>query len=187
MTDAETKSHWSHILGEAMSGSLRGAQLEALPAVMTDWDRWRRDHPNTTVLNMPRTAQEFRRDFYKDPARFVLGMAGGGKARAWPFDWLVNQPVVNDHFDGEPILLAFDKPTGGGYSYSRRLDEETLEFGLDDGKLVDKQTRSRWDPSSGRAVEGPLAGKQLRPVVAIISFRQAWEAFHPESAYWKPE
>ncbi len=187
MVDSETGSLWSHLLGKAMRGSLRGTQLEALPAVMTDWKSWQADHPDTTVLNMSRTSEDYRREFYRDPARFVLGMSGGGKARAWSFDNLANRPVVNDEFNGMPILLTFDASTGAGYSFDRRLDGRTLKFEPDGEKLIDTETRSQWHSSSGRAVFGPLQGKQLRPVVTIISYRKAWAAFHPESTFWQPE
>ena len=36
MLDQETKSLWSHILGQAMRGPLKGTRLEVIPSTMTD-------------------------------------------------------------------------------------------------------------------------------------------------------
>ena len=59
MQDLETKSLWSHLLGQAMSGQIKGAQLQQLPGDMVTWEAWRREHPDTTVLNMSRTHRAY--------------------------------------------------------------------------------------------------------------------------------
>jgi hypothetical protein len=65
-------------------------------------------------------------------------------------------------------------------------DGRTLSFSIADGKLVDDQTGSEWDPASGKATAGPLKGSQLAPEVGVVSFRRAWRDFHPRSSYWRP-
>ena len=54
---------------------------------------------------------------------------------------------------------------------------------LDGDALVDLDTGSRWSPSSGKAIAGTMKGRQLRMLPAIISYRRAWEKFHPKSTY----
>ncbi len=49
MVDTETESLWSHLLGKAMEGELKGTVLETLPATMVSWQSWKADHPATTV------------------------------------------------------------------------------------------------------------------------------------------
>ncbi len=185
MIDSQTGSLWSHLLGEAMEGPLKGEELAIIPSVITDWQTWQRDHPETTVLNMSRTAQRFQADFYRNPAQFVLGIADGGP-RAWPLDQLKKQPVVNDEHDGAPLLIVFDAPSATAWSYDRRVGDRVLEFKmLKDGTLADEQTDSRWNFATGQAVAGPLKGQRLRPTLAIISYAKAWETFHPETTVWK--
>ena len=187
MIDSQTKTLWSHLLGKAMEGKLRGEQLELIPSVITDWSTWRREHPNTSVLNLSRTAERFQTDFVRDPSKFVLGMADGS-ARAWPLDQLKKQPVVNDIFDDLPVLVAFDAGSATAWSYDRRVDGRTLEFSMrSDGLLTDTQTGSQWNSATGGAVGGPLKGKTLKPALAIISYRKAWLMFHPESMLWQAE
>lgn len=184
MIDQETKSLWAHLLGEAMRGPLKGEQLETIPSIITDWASWRRNHPETTVLNMSRTAREFQTDVFRRPELFVLGMAGG-EAKAWPLDQLKKQPVVNDTFDDVPVLIVFDPNTGTAWSYDRRVDGKTLDFAMrKDGVVIDRQTGSPWHYGQGVATEGPLKGNNLRPALGIISYRRAWETFHPRTNFW---
>jgi hypothetical protein len=49
------------------------------------------------------------------------------------------------------------------------LDDQTLTFGLEDDRIVDDLTGSEWDVL-GRAVGGPLKGRQLAPVVSVNHF-----------------
>lgn len=184
MIDSETKTLWSHILGEAMEGSLKGQQLNLLPSVITDWNSWRRDHPETTVLNMSRTADRFRVEFIKNPAQFVYGMADGD-ARAWPLDQLQQQPLVNDQFADEPVLVLFDSATATARAFQRRVGDRTLEFVSREGTLFDKQTGTQWHGATGAAVAGPLKGQSLTPALAIISYTKAWTTFHPETTLWQ--
>ena len=63
MYDVETRSLWSHLLGEAMAGPLKGTVLGQVPSVMVDWKTWKSRHPQTTVLNLSRTSAAYRRSF----------------------------------------------------------------------------------------------------------------------------
>jgi hypothetical protein len=185
MMDLETRSLWSHLLGRAMSGPLKGQELEALPSVVTDWKTWRAEHPDTTVLSLSHTSREHRREFYRHPSQFVLGMAEEGAARAWPFDQLVRQPVVNDEFNRAPVLVVFMSDSATAIAYDRRSAGRTLTFRNENGRLLDNETSTQWDPASGQAVAGPLFGKQLTQRIGNVSYLRAWRDFHPESSYWK--
>jgi hypothetical protein len=187
MVDKETDSLWSHLLGECMRGELKSRELEMLPSVMTDWKSWKSQHPDSTVLMMSRTSKNYDRDFYRDPTRFVVGMVSGEKARAWPFDQLLKQAIVNDRFGGESVLITFETESNTPRVFDRRLDGKDLSFQLTNGKLVDDQTGSQWSLSNGKAVSGQLSGSSLRPLIGIPSYRRAWENFHPDSEYWKAE
>lgn len=188
MRDVETGSLWSHILGECMEGPLRGETLEIIPAVMTTWKKWVAKHPETSVLHLRRTSREYDREFYTRPERFVLGVLVAAAAKAYPFDVLQRRPVLQDSIEGEPVLVVFDRESTEAVVYSRELDGEPLTFlppGAG-GELRDAETGSVWDRSTGRATAGPLAGRSLSVVPAIVSYRAAWEVFHPASLYAVP-
>ncbi len=184
MIDSETKSLWSHLLGLAKQGPLEGTRLETLPAIMTDWKTWKTRHPDTTVILLSRTTSEFRTEFYRDPTRFVIGYARGSYARAWSFADLQQRPVLNDSVSRQPLLVFFDAESSTPFLYSRQVAGRVLNFDFQDGKLVEQKTGTLWEPLTGKALEGPLSGEVLKPLPGVISFRKAWEIFHPESTYW---
>ena len=71
--------------------------------------------------------------------------------------------------------------------YSRNVDGQTYTFGVS-GKLIrntlvmyDRQTDSLWSQLLGRAVEGPLAGKELEFVAAVHTTWADWKARHPDT------
>jgi hypothetical protein len=47
--------------------------------------------------------------------------------------------------------------------------------------MQDTTSRSLWKISTGAAFEGPMAGRSLEQRVGIMSFRKAWQNFHPDS------
>jgi hypothetical protein len=181
MYDQETDSLWSHLLGRAMQGSLRGKTLEQVPSVMTDWKTWSRQHPDGTVVLLSRTSQDYVKAFYRQPAQFVLGIAGGGKAKAWGFDRLTKAPAVNDTWDGRPVAVLFDRASVTARLFVREAKGRELTFEARAGKVKDRETGSTWEPTTGRAVDGPLKGSQLEALPAVVSYRATWFAFHPAS------
>jgi hypothetical protein len=182
MQDLETGSLWSHILGKAMAGSLKGAELDLIPAVMTDWKSWREQHPDSTVLALSRTAREYTAQFQKRPERFVLGISLGERAKAYPFDLLARQQVINDSFLGRPVLATFEVQSTAAQLFDRTVGEGILTFAArPDGLMEDAETGSLWHPIRGDCLEGELKGAQLRPMPAIVSFRHVWTQFHPNT------
>jgi len=182
MQDVETNSLWSQILGEAMDGPLEGTRLETFPSDMVTWAAWKKEHPNTTVLAMSRTHRAYGKDFYRDPTRFVLGWVVDGIPYHVSFDVLRRAPLVEFELEGEPLLLTFDPKTTSALLFSRRIAQRTLSFTLrDDGRIVDRQSGSSWNRSTGEAIDGPMRGQRLEQRAAIVSYTRAWRVFHPES------
>ena len=183
MVDSETGSLWSHLLGKAMEGEMEGTVLETLPSTMVDWKTWKADHPETTVLALSRTSGDFIKEFHEDANRFVLGLRTLTEAKSYSFSVLQKQPVVNDEFDGEPVVIVFRPERAGGRAFVRKAGEQTLRFeAADDGTAIkDVETGSIWNPETGACESGRLKGKQLEEIPAVVSFRKAWNVFYPES------
>ncbi len=53
------------------------------------------------------------------------------------------------------------------------------------GPILDRETGSTWSVT-GRALDGPLAGSQMEPVVHGNHFWFAWAAFSPQTRIWVP-
>lgn len=62
--DRATQSLWSQLMGRAISGSMKGAVLTALPLAHTTWAHWRTMHPSSRVLT-PDTG--YVRNYDRDP------------------------------------------------------------------------------------------------------------------------
>ncbi|MBT4863718.1 MAG: DUF3179 domain-containing protein [Planctomycetaceae bacterium] len=187
MIDQETRSLWSHLLGESMRGPLQGQSLEMIPSVITDWKTWKEHHPQTTCLVLSRTTYDYTSKTAHDIERLLIGVAEKRKARAWKFSNLIDHPVVNDTFSGRPVVVVYDEMSGTAVLHGRRVNGRVLTFQWDDGKLIDLETASEWDLLTGLARSGPMQGRKLSQHDSYISYHHAWLAFHYESSYWSPE
>lgn len=181
MMDTETETLWCHILGQAMEGKHKDHQLSILPAELTTWESWRTEHPETTVLNLSRTHDEFTGDFYEDPDKFVYGWRTGAKTYACSFTTMRKEPVQNLEVDGDPLLLAFDVESQSPTLFSRQLAGLTHRFRLEVGALKDEKTGSLWNSSTGECIGGELKGRSLDHVIGIVSFTRSWFDFHPDT------
>lgn len=182
MGDVETDSEWSHLLGRAMAGPLKGKTLDPIITDMVTWAVWRDEHPETTVLDMSRTSDNYTREFYRDPTRFVFGFDLAGKAWALPLEKMANNPVHSFRVGDQPLLATFDARGAVTHLFDRKLGDQVLEFSRVDAETMkDTQTDSHWMTKSGEAISGPMKGKLLEQRVGIMSFRKAWQNFFPDS------
>ena len=127
----------------------------------------------------------------------VAGVNVGDARVAFPYSILEREMVVNYTLQGEATdLVVFYEPEtlssffdeeNGGYRpvgstgvFSPYVGSEKLFFELSGKKIVDRQTRSRWN-ILGQAVEGPMAGERLSPILHGDHFWFAWIAFNPST------
>jgi len=118
-----------------------------------------------------------------------------GEAVAYPYEVLARQGVVNDTVGGLAVVIfwregtasalddftvATGRDVGAVTAFAAELDGRRLTFYRDGPGIRDKETGSTWD-GLGRAVAGPLAGRQLTPVVGINHFWFSWAAFRPDT------
>ncbi len=183
MRDLETGSLWSHILGECQEGPHLGAKLSVIPSVITSWKDWSTRFPNSSVLNLPRTAREYVREIFVRSEEFVFGIEAGGHTKAYPLSVLFRKPVIEDELNGIPIVVAFDRDSAAAYVLGRRVNGQTLSFlpELGERLLIDTLRGGRWKPWSGRAADRELSDARLPRHHGMISFKRAWFTFHPNS------
>ncbi len=187
MFDAETKSEWSHLLGRAMAGKLKGRKLKPLITDMVTWSVWKKQHPDTTVLNMSRTDRNYTREFYLKPSRFLFGFHIGDKHFALPMPVMMEHPVFAFEAANTELVATFDKVGAVTHVFESKLEGQSLSFErVSDAIMKDQETNSRWELLSGRCIEGTLKGKMLKQRIGIMSFRKAWQNFHPDSTDIRP-
>ena len=99
-------------------------------------------------------------------------------------------PLVIFHGPGAVSALdqgriAASREIGSTGVYDRRLEDQTLTFRYTAGTFTDKETSSTWD-ITGRAIAGPLEGKQLTPIAHGDYFAFSWLIFKPDSEVHRP-
>lgn len=124
---------------------------------------------------------------WSPPPVSVIGLAEGGAAHAYPVHLMEYHQVVNDEVGGVAIALTYDPLTGVPKAFRRKIDGQTLTFGVSgliyDAQflLYDRETESLWAQYEGRAVAGPLAGKRLDPLRVRQEPMGAWFQRHPNT------
>ena len=188
MYDRETESLWVHVTGRAQSGPRKGWQLEFMPSSMTTWAAWKAAHPHSTVL------PGYRRGGFMgtytgvgSPRGIGLVVRVAGHGKLYPFSALESQPVVNDRFRDEDVVVAYSRRLGTASAWSRTVGGRTLTFepSSDTGNgrqllVRDAETGTLWSGIRGEAIAGPLAGQRLElvPHHPILSSR--FPGFYPD-------
>jgi hypothetical protein len=139
-------------------------------------------YPESTVALLRPTSTEYQWGKNQSLVPFVLGVKNGVRAKAWGFDVLSKTQAFPDDWEGRPVLAVLDRPSLTARLYSRQIDGRVATFRADQGKLTDLESNSTWDPVTGKAVAGPLTGRSLVALPAVVFLREAWLRFHPESA-----
>lgn len=129
----------------------------------------------------------------------VISVGYANKYRLYPFAELDGGGLIHDQLEDLPIVIfqkdnllsVLDKAkiensrsVYSAVAYDRRLQGRTLNFEIVSGKITDTHTKSHWD-IFGRAIAGPLKGKQLKSVDSGVHFAFAWLAFNPDSEIYK--
>ena len=191
MRDLQTGSLWSHILGQCMQGSLCGTQLPILPSQLTSWSDWTSQHPNTSVMMLPPTRTRYTVGFYEHDELFGYGLLVGERAKIYSFAGLAQQPLLNDEFENESLVIIYNPESRSAMCWDRELplfgtagETRLLTFESRDGKFMDVESGSVWDLSTGKCTSGALAGSRLEYQPLVISAQRAWRTFHPTTVIW---
>ncbi|MEE8320969.1 MAG: DUF3179 domain-containing protein [Gammaproteobacteria bacterium] len=121
--------------------------------------------------------------------------------RVYPFSVFTKLPVINDQVGNLAVVIFSKRGTlsaldaseitdsrliPSATAWDRRVDGEPLVFEIDGSRFVDTKTGSYWN-LFGKAISGPLRGKQLHKIDSGVHFAFAWLAFNPESEVYLPE
>ncbi len=164
--DRESESLWSQIAKRAVSGTLKGEQLNPVVTSHTTWADWQRRYPDTVVLSEhtghvrdygrdPYRGYESSRDVYFPVARTdpryhpkerVIGLELNGQVKAYPFVELAGGTGrLADRIGDQPVIVEFD------------AEQRT-------GRVLNRQ-----------GVELPT----------VIAFWFAWFTFHPQGEVYR--
>jgi hypothetical protein len=194
---------WSALSGVAFQGPQKGKKLRRIPSMVTNWGLWLMLHPESTAYDLydgkkypaaPLPAEmsaEAREtmgqvDTRQAPLDAVLGVEIGDLARAYPLEESRERACYRDALAGNPLAVFWYGPTRTAVAYSAALGGRELNFYADDlspetAPFKDRETGSRWT-LAGRAVDGPLRGKELEWVPGVQCRWYAWAAEYPQTS-----
>ncbi len=121
------------------------------------------------------------------PDARVLGIEKSGVSKAYPVSILNWHEIVNDHINGESLVVTYCPLCGSGIAFSAQLGKRTLNFGVSgllynsDVLLYDRETESLWSQLLRRAVSGPLKGSELQMLPLEHTTWQRWRRLHPNT------
>ncbi len=193
---------WSALTGVAFAGPKKGQQLKRIPSLVTNWAHWMILHPESTaydlfegktyrVTSLPtEMSAEAKRsmanvDKRLKPSANVLGVEMKTRTKAYSIDGLKERACLLDTIADENIAVFWYAPTQTAVAYNRKIDGRVLTFYADKNSpesapFKDKETGTRWT-LAGRAVDGPLRGKELRWVNSIQCRWYAWSTEYPKT------
>ena len=119
-----------------------------------------------------------------EPRTLVIGITVDGKSVAYPMTALQQQSPILDMVASTPIVIALGDDRRSVRAFERTVDGRRLEFFKktedDSFQLIDLETNSTWN-FEGKAITGPLAGRQLKKVFVLEDFWFDWRLYHPDT------
>ncbi len=196
--DHVTNSWWRQETGEAAKGALKGRMLEDMPCEQMSLESWLAKHPDSLVLQydpifekqyMVRSGllnYEISLPGWHMQASppLVIGVEVGDVARAYDWNNVVKQKLVQDEVEGAPLLVLTDAKGDSAFVYDRVVDGETLEFEMAGDVIRDVQTKSTWD-CFGRCLKGKMKGAELPRRQSYKQYVRAWLTFHPGATFYQ--
>lgn len=121
------------------------------------------------------------------PDEWVVGVALGKEAVAYPTAILEWHELVNDTVGGVPILVSYCPLCGTAMVFDRRIGGRTHTFGvsgllyLSDLLLYDRDTQSLWSQIRSEAVAGTSLGQRLLLLRSRTMKWSEWRKLHPHT------
>ncbi len=189
--DAGSGTWWRQVTGEAVAGEFKGEKLPELESKQLTVNKWYELYPHGKVMQ----ADESFIKTYDPLARFergksksnltrtdslswkdkswVVGIAIGESSKAYDWNYLKKEKIINDKISGKQIVLilssdgqsfvAFQRPSGQKFTVSNDTlfsDSVTYNF-------------------SGNDLKNPE--NKLKSINAYQEFWHSWKIFHPNT------
>jgi hypothetical protein len=207
MYDHQTESLWHNLTGEPVVGSLAksGIKLKVLPVVITTWESWVRDHPDTVVLDISTGHQ---RDYTPGkpygnyfanpdtmfpvsprnprlpPKSYVFAIQLNGQPKAYPLEVLEKKGVVNDTLAGVNLTIIADTATRTVRAYERGA--YTFAPGGAPTAIIEQKSGEVWRAEEEQLVNS-RNGERLPRLGGHVSYWFGWYAFYPKTEVYTAE
>jgi hypothetical protein len=188
--DASTKSWWRQVTGEAVAGPRKGESLPEIESFQLSVGQLFKLYPNALVMQ-PDESHEMQYDTlgkfeqgkstgdltrtdnlsWKEKS-WVIGVQIGKKSKAYDWNLLTEQGIINDIVDDKPIVVAVTDDRQSFSVFERPGSE--VEFSIRNDTLITKESLFDF---SGQDLNDPY--RSLDRVQAYQEFWHSWRTFHP--------
>ena len=187
--DKRTRSWWRQANGEAMVGPMKGKSLTEISSQQMPLAQWLALHPRSLIMQPDSTLKEnYSRSFDYETGKsrkkltgtdtiswhdkaWVVGVTLNGESKAYDWNRLRRERVVNDRVGGKPVVVVLASDTASFFAFER--PDSATRFSLRADSLV--------AGARAYALSGAGASGVLKPVSASQEFWHSWRTFHPGS------
>ena len=194
--DQATGSWWRQATGEAVAGKLKGSQLRELAFFQMPLSQWIRLHPNTLVMQ-PDPAYQAEYDSMSryetgrgksaltrsdslswQKKSWVIGIKTKDSSKAFDWNLLKKQGIVNDFVGKMPVVLVLGKDKQSFFAFERKAPNQL--FTLKNDTIYDGLYAYSLDGKPAMQLNNS-AIESLKSVQAVQEFWHSWRTFHPET------
>jgi hypothetical protein len=208
MRDEETGSYWQQISGIAISGPLKGRQLNLVLSDELAFRTWKAEEPNGTVLKaVSQYAAEYapkdwdvsmRREptviqfpeHGMQPRDLVLGIQTSDASRAFLYGRVIQEKVVKGYVGFQPVLIVVGPDEQSVRAFADRIpgvdgvpDFYRVTANKPGTLLVDAATGGEWN-FQGCALTGKAKGTCLEHIPMLKDYWFNWRNYNPQTTIW---
>jgi hypothetical protein len=187
--DKSTGSWWRQATGEAVAGPRKGTALAEIPSRQTTLAEWLSLHPKTLIMQADSALRDkYSKSFdYETGASrksltgtdtaswhdksWVVGIEINGTSRAYDWNQLRRERIVNDSVGGKPVVLVLASDSMSFFAFERPDNATRFTLGADSLIAGDSHFAFNGQGTPGR----------LTPVFASQEFWHSWRTFHPQT------
>jgi hypothetical protein len=187
--DRTTGSWWRQANGEAIVGPSKGKKLDEISSRQVMLSEWLTLHPRSLIMQPDSAlASRYTKDFDYETGRsrkaltgsdsaswhdksWVVGITVSGESKAYDWNRLVRERVINDDLGGKPIVLVLASDRRSYFAFVR--PDSSTRFAVRNDSLIDGPSAC---PFTGFGADGTL-----EPINASQEFWRSWRTFQPET------
>jgi hypothetical protein len=187
--DKSTGSWWRQANGEAITGRLKGSKLAELPSWQVTLAEWLALHPKSLIMQGdPSAADEYAKDYSYERGTsrkkltgtdtlswqrksWVVGITANGHSKAYDWNRLRRERVVQDELGGVPVVLVLAADSTSFFAFER--PDTATRFSLRGDSLV--------GGGQSYSLSGVGPSGTLKMLNASQEFWHSWRTFQPQT------
>lgn len=188
--DRTTGSWWRQANGEALVGPRKGMRLTELPSRQVTLAQWLALHPSSRIMQADQELESKYSSSYAfedgtstsrltgsdttswADKSWVVGITLGGESRAYDWNRLRRERVINDELGGVPLVLALASDDKSYFAFRR----------IEPGLLMTMRGDSLVAGASAWSLAGHGPTGQLESIQASQEFWHSWRTFQPATS-----